>query len=34
MVDPQGQALKWIKNMEMEKVGVLPFTLSGLTPVV
>lgn len=20
MVDPQGQALKWIKNMEMEKV--------------
>lgn len=23
MVDPQGQALKWIKNMEMEKVRVL-----------
>lgn len=20
MVDPQGQAMKWIKNMEMEKV--------------
>ena len=23
MVDPQGQALKWIKNMEMTRVNVL-----------
>lgn len=23
MVDPQGQAMKWIKNMEMDKVGGL-----------
>lgn len=31
MVDPQGQALKWIKNMEMEKVRFLYSSLK-LTP--
>ena len=23
MVDPQGQAIKWIKNMEKDRVGIL-----------
>lgn len=22
MIDPQGQAIKWIKNMETKKVGI------------
>lgn len=26
MIDPQGQAIKWIKNMETKKVGI---TISG-----
>ena len=23
MVDPQGQAIKWIKNMEKQNVGII-----------
>ena len=25
MVDPQGQAIKWIKNMEMQRVSIVAF---------
>ena len=40
MIDPQGQAIKWIKNMETKKVGagdidirhlVLQFTYIGIS---
>ena len=30
MIDPQGQAIKWIKNMEKSRVRLLPIKLQQL----